>query len=272
VVRSGRAKVATHSQARRGLPGWVSVRTSILGRPRPLPGHRRAARYTLNCEEPFKAHVVVEPDTGIITACAQTKASGDGSGDAAAGIPLLATDTRLPAEGPVEVFGDSAYGTGDMLAAGHVALVKPWPVNPAVPDGFTVDDFTVDADANTLTCPAGITRPINQGRQVNFGVAGRGCPLRTRCTRSGTGKSMRIREHDALQRAHRASAATDPEFRALYRQHRPMVERSLAWLTRGNRKLRYIGTTKNNAWLHLRASAINLRRLTALGLAREPGS
>jgi hypothetical protein len=30
----------------------VSVRTSILWRPRPLPRHRRAARYTLNCDEP----------------------------------------------------------------------------------------------------------------------------------------------------------------------------------------------------------------------------
>jgi len=30
-----------------------SVRTSILGRPRPLPRHRHAElRYTLNCEEP----------------------------------------------------------------------------------------------------------------------------------------------------------------------------------------------------------------------------
>jgi len=28
------------------------VRTPILGRPRPLPGQRRAAHYTLNCEEP----------------------------------------------------------------------------------------------------------------------------------------------------------------------------------------------------------------------------
>ena len=28
------------------------VRTSIFGRPRPLPGHRRAATYTLICEEP----------------------------------------------------------------------------------------------------------------------------------------------------------------------------------------------------------------------------
>jgi len=31
-----------------------------------------------------------------------------------------------------------------------------------------------------------------------------------------------------------------------------MVERSIAWLTRGNRKLRYRGVAKNNAWLHLR--------------------
>ena len=196
------------------------------------PQARHAHKTSSRRQDGFEAHVVVEPDTGIITAC----------------------------------------GTGDMLAAlqgaGHVPLVKPWPVNPAVPGGFTVDDFTVDADANTLTCPAGITRPINQGRQVNFGVACRACPLRARCTRSATGKSMRIREHDALQRAHRARAA-DPGFRALYRQHRPMVERSLAWLTRGNRKLRYIGTTKNNAWLHLRASAVNLRRLTALGLDRD---
>ena len=29
-----------------------SVRTPILGRPRPLPRHRRAAHHTLNCEEP----------------------------------------------------------------------------------------------------------------------------------------------------------------------------------------------------------------------------
>ena len=90
-------------------------------------------------------------------------------------------------------------------------------------------------------------------------------------TGSATGKSMRIGEHDALARAHRARAS-DPDFITSYRQHRPMVERSLAWLTRGNRKLRYRGTAKNNAWLHLRAGAINLRRLTALGLQRTDGA
>ncbi len=79
--------------------------------------------------------------------------------------------------------------------------VKPRPINPAVPGGFTIDDFTVSTEAGTVTCPNGVTRPVNHVRQVNFGVACRGCPLRDRCTRSATGKAMRIREHDALQRA-----------------------------------------------------------------------
>jgi IS5 family transposase len=46
-----------------------------------------------------------------------------------------------------------------------------------------------------------------------------------------------------------------------------MVERSIAWLTRGNRKVRYRGVSKNNAWLHHRIAALNLRRLLVLGLA-----
>lgn len=59
----------------------------------------------------------------------------------------------------------------------------------------------------------------------------------------------------------------DPAVAADYRRHRPMVERSIAWLTRGNRKLRYRGIRKNNAWLHLRVAAINLQRLLILTTA-----
>ncbi len=76
-----------------------------------------------------------------------------------------------------------------------------------------------------------------------------------------------LAEHDALQRAHRARAA-DPAFQQIYRRHRPMIERSIAWLTRGNRKLRYRGVS---AWLHLRVAAINLRRLPNLGLTGITG-
>ena len=45
-----------------------------------------------------------------------------------------------------------------------------------------------------------------------------------------------------------------------------MVERTIAWLTRGNRKVRYRGVTRNDHWLHHRAAAVNLRQLITLGL------
>jgi hypothetical protein len=62
--------------------------------------------------------------------------------------------------------------------------------------------------------------------------------------------------------------------RDTYRQHRPMVERSIAWLIgpKGRcRQLRYHGVTANDWWLHTRMAALNLRRLVNLGLIRtEP--
>jgi hypothetical protein len=47
---------------------------------------------------------------------------------------------------------------------------------------------------------------------------------------------------------------------------RPMVERTIAWLTRANRRLRYRGIVNNDHWLHNRAAALNLRRPITLGL------
>jgi hypothetical protein len=44
-----------------------------------------------------------------------------------------------------------------------------------------------------------------------------------------------------------------------------MVERTIACLTRGNRRLRYRGIVKNDQWPHHRAAALNLRRLVTLG-------
>jgi hypothetical protein len=231
------------------------------------PDARHAHKTVSRRQDGDKAHVAVEPDTGIITGCQLTVAAGADASDATIGAGLLAAEP-----GRLQVLADSAYGTGDLLAAltaaGHETIIKPWPVRPPVPGGFTIDEFTVDEAAGLATCPAGHTRPINRSRQVVFGATCRGCPLRPRCTTSRTGRSLKFRDHDSLTRAHRRRAA-DPAFQALYRQHRPMAERSIAWLTRGNRRLRYRGTAKNNTWLHTRAAALNLRRLLALGLHRD---
>src|SRR5215213_349465 len=236
------------------------------------PEARHAHKTVHRRTDGFTAHVVVEPDTGLITATRLTAAAGAANSDATVGVALLAADDS--ATSPVEVLGDSAYGTGEALdtltAAGHTPVIKPWPLRPAVAGGFTLDDFTVDEAAGTATCPNGVTRPVTRTRAVIFGAACRDCPLRARCTCSADGRTLRLHPRDALLRAQRLRAA-DPDFQATYRRHRPMVERSIAWLTRGNRRLRYRAVLKNDAWLHLRVAAINLRRLLALGLAGTDG-
>jgi Transposase DDE domain/Transposase domain (DUF772) len=236
------------------------------------PDARHAHKSVHRRVDGFTAHVVVEPDTGLITATALTAAAGAANSEATIGLDLLVADDSI--HSPVQVLADSAYGTGEvlaaLLAAGHTAVIKPWRLLPVVPGGFTLDDFTVDEAAGTATCPHGVTRPISRTRIVTFGVACRGCPLRVRCTTSDRGRSLTLHTHDALQRAHRARAA-DPGFQADYGRHRPMVERSIAWLTRRNRRVPYRGVLKNDAWLHLRVAAVNLRRLLTLGLTGTDG-
>ena len=171
---------------------------------------------------------------------------------------------------------DPPYGTGEMLealaGAGHTPIIKPWPLRPAVEGGFTLDDFTVDEHAGTVSCPNGLTTHITRTRKAIFGARCRGCRLRARCTTAVNGRKLTLHEHDALQRTHR-HRARDPEFHTIYRQHRPMVERSISWLVAGgNRRLRFRGTARNDQWLHHRVAGLNLRRLVELGLVRTAGA
>ncbi len=247
------------------------------------PDARHARKTRERRQDGFKAHVVVEPGTGLMSAVKLTKTNGPANSDAAVGAELVVADPTITqdthdsgVEGDsVEVLGDSAYATGDMLhtldSKQWTPLLKPWPLRPAVPGGFTLDDFTIDHQAGTATCPAGVTRTVTGKGNVVFGIACRDCPLAARCTTSATGRTLIIGQHHHLQRAHR-KRATDEGFQALYRQHRPMVERTIAWLTRGNRRVPYRGVEKNNNWLHHRAAALNLRRLLALGLTIENGT
>lgn len=239
------------------------------------PDTRHAHKTRERRQDGFKAHVVVEPDTGLMSAVKLTKANGPENSDASVGAELVIADPTIADSQPVEVLGDSAYATGDMLHTLDdkmwTPLLKPWPLKPAVEGGFTVDDFTIDRQAGTATCPAGVTRTVTSKGNVTFGIACRDCPLAARCTTSARGRKLVVGEHDELQRAHRKRAADD-SFQAIYRQHRPMVERSIAWLTRGSRRVPYRGIEKNNNWLHHRAAGLNLRRLLAIGLTVTDGA
>jgi hypothetical protein len=247
----------------------------------------------------YRAHVAAEPGTGIITDEKLTKASGEDNSDPAVAAQFLAAGHASrdehgqdvagsadpgraePSGGPggqqpLSWYADSAYGTGDLRdaigQAGDAAVIKPKPLQPAVEGGFTLDDFTVNQDDRTVTCPNGITRRITARRNVTFGAACRGCPLRARCTTSKTGRNLILHEHDNLLRAARRDW---PGLREDYMTHRPNVERAVAQVAtfRGRRlKLRYRGQTKNNAWLKYRTAALNLRNLLGKGLTRRAGA
>ena len=232
------------------------------------PQARHAHKSREKKQDGFKAHVVVEPDTGLVTAATLTMAAGAENSDAARGIELLAADPTITGDADIQVLGDSAYGSGELLAtvaaAGRVAVIKPMPIGRPVTGGFTIDHT-----ARTATCPAGTTRPISDQGRATFGAVCATCPLRARCTTSARGRKLVIGEHDQIRREHRARAR-EPQFQADYRRHRPMVERSIAWLTRGARRVPYRGVDKNSTWWTLRAASINLRTLLRLGLTALP--
>lgn len=272
----------------------------------------------------YRGHVVSEPDTGLITDCEMTMATGEENTDASMGVRMANRDRFHPVEpadidemddtaaysthpdddGPgsaagtpagtgeisqdgsvqhddsgagLRIYGDSAYGSGAARAAyregGHEAVIKPKPVRPAVPGGFSVDDFTVDEDTATVTCPAGQVRKMTSTRTVKFGKACATCLLRERCTTAKGGRSMSIHEHEALLRAARAQGRT-PQFKQDY-PTRSNIERTIAQTATQNGrrvKLRYKGAVQNNAWLRTRAAALNLRTLLKHGLTRTNGT
>ena len=161
-------------RAGRGAGGGIGRhRRAVADRPEGRPGpddldrRPRVPAYPQvreNRQDGFKAHMVVEPDTGLTTAAALTKTNGRDNSDATVGGQLLDTDPtiardghgrrpasragrtfRVTSSGPTartEVLGDSAYGTGDLLdkinKAGWTAMIKPHPLRPAVEGGFTV--------------------------------------------------------------------------------------------------------------------------------------
>jgi Transposase DDE domain/Transposase domain (DUF772) len=228
----------------------------------------------------YRAHVVAEPETGIITDEALTKATGTQNSDPGVAEKFLAADEDGGGEGATrEWYCDSAYGTGDLRGAiddaGHEAVIKPKPLQAPVEGGFTVDDFTVDEQAGTVGCPAGNTRPISRTRVASFGALCRGCPLRQRCTTSKTGRKIVLHQRDDLLRQSRRDWAATPELREKYRKFRPNVERVISQIaSRGGRrlKLRYRGTEKNHAWFTRRTAGLNLRNLVGRGLTRTAGN
>ncbi|MFG2914432.1 IS1182 family transposase [Kitasatospora sp. NPDC048298] len=238
------------------------------------PEARHVHKTRTHRQDGYKAHLAIEPETTIYTDVELTPGNGGEHHEAQVALDLLADEPE-----PVDAFGDTAYSTGPtrraLREAGRRLFLKPAPLTTAVPGGFGLDDFAIDTAVGTATCPAGHTVALSapSGRHMQrkavFTGQCTGCPLRERCSRAKAGRIVTIRpDHDLMSQARQA--ASTPDWQATYRRWRPPVERAVAWLVgHGNRRLRYRGTIKNNAWLHTRAAALNLRTLINLGLTHN---
>jgi IS5 family transposase len=226
------------------------------------PESRHIHKTVHSYRDGYKAHVVVEPQTGLI--CGQ-KLTPANVPDGTTGVELMAHEPKGR-----QVLADSAYGSGDARAGlrrgKHRLAIKPWPM--ADTGRFSRDDFSVDPDARTVTCPAGHTVTLTKTNHAVFERRCTGCPLRAQCTTARDGRILRLTVHDA-ELAEARRAWRDGDFAADYRRWRPMVERSLAWLVRPGRRVAYRGTARNRIWLAHRAAAINLQRLINLGLTHN---
>ena len=175
-----------------------------------------------------------------------------------------------------ETIGDAAYGDGGtrqaFADAGRTLIAKL----PRRSDSkrFPKEDFEIDLESGTCTCPAGHTtskvyrmgtRTDRTGRShqlrafwFDAAVCG-ACPLKERCVGSGKGSGRTVSLHPQEALLQRARALQRSEGYSDYRQRRMVVEHRLARLVQlGVRQARYLGRTKTLFQLLMAATVANL--------------
>lgn len=219
----------------------------------------------------YKAHLSIDPDSELIDEVVVTAAN---THDATPVTDLLAPSAS--AETKPEVFADSAYAGADTLAdlqeAGYVVRAKVPPA--ANREGrFSKDDFIIDLDTATVTCPADWQMsirfaPDGSGTASFAGCCGE-CPLRERCTTASDGRTISIHPKEAVLQQAKTEQA-DPDWQATYRATRPKVERKIAHFVRvtwGGRRARTRGLRRITTDADTRAAVVNWSRLDTLGLS-----
>jgi DDE family transposase/transposase-like protein DUF772 len=210
----------------------------------------------------------------------QPQAEGSSLAAEGASTPAArAPGERGDGDRKLSVYGDSAYGSGELIDTLEQAdtevncKVQP----PVAPGGrLAKDAFTIDLKAGTVGCPAGHTtalRSCGEGQIACFGQACADCPLADRCTTAQGGRTVYVGPYEQ-QLAGARERQSDPAWKADYTATRPKVERKIARLMRrrhGGRRARVRGQPKVRADFALLAAAVNLARLAVLGVTAQHG-
>lgn len=232
------------------------------------PEMRHGRKSKSNRFDGHKAAVVVDTDSQLITAVDILPGNASDNTGALELVEQSEENTGLEVE---ETIGDAAYGDGATRQAfadtGRTLIAKV----PARPDKahFPKEDFYIDLEAATCTCPAGQTtqslRPLNyRNGQPTWGFVFdgrvcRGCELRSQCISSKNGKGRTVSLHPQEALLQQARALQHSEAFTEYRERRQVVEHRLARLAQlGVRQARYFGRTKTLFQLLMAATVANL--------------
>lgn len=182
---------------------------------------------------------------------------------------------------PEQQYTDKAYVTGDNLADSQENGIElTGEVDELDNNGlFTADDFTIDYETKTATCPAGCTssswREFESGKhqgevEISFGQQCQDCPCKEKCTRARDGRRLRLHRHYPLLRARRKECKTDSFKESMKR--RPPIEGTISEMVRahGLRRSRYRGMLRTHLQNLMKGAAVNLKRLVkAMSLSRN---
>ena len=220
-----------------------------------------------------KASVAVDTDSQLVTAVAVLPGNAPDNMDALELVEQSEANTASEVE---ETIGDAAYGDGgtrQAFADAGRALVAKVPGRPNQAR-FPKQDFMIDLESRTCTCPAGnVTdtvrssgvRTDRMGRthrlavfQFDAAVCGP-CPLRPQCVAAGRGKGRTVSLHPQEALLQEARALQESNAFAEYRRRRQVVEHRLARLVQlGLRQARYFGRAKTLFQLSMEATVANL--------------
>ena len=218
----------------------------------------------------YKIHAAADAQAPLITSVALSPGN-EHDGQHAATL----VDHQPEGRRPRRVLGDTAYGnieTFEQLAERQVAVLAPVHSSSPKEGAIAKEEFRIDLDEHTVTCPQGKTVPIykprpNRPRQSDTRIARfKGCapcPLSERCAPTGT-RDIRISRREDLRQA-ALEELSDPDVRAHLKRVRPRIERLFSLIAHRyqGRKSRYRGARKSAFQALWTAVLVNLHPIGA---------
>jgi IS5 family transposase len=245
----------------------------------PVDPDARTGKKTGTTWPGYKAHIVIEEESGIITEVATTPANAT---DGSQLRPLLKEQEKVYSLRPQELTADKAYDWGENLESlagnktiANIALTKQ--VNRRSAGYFTVDNFLYDPENIKLMCPAGhISTNCYSEVLYNYQLNKPGyafqfraslcnaCPLKPKCVKNREGRRVYISYYEPYFRMARERLATE-EGKQAYR-NRYKIEQKVADLTRycGLRRCRYRGLDRAAIHTLLASTVCNMKRMAKL--------